>query len=71
MTVTHMNNVWQKVWLDVCHNFTGFEVEEAITRDIVQLASQAGLDELDVDDVEELLVSHWSRLINEELQELD
>ena len=62
---------WRKVWPDVCHDFTGFEVQESITRDIVQLANQAGLTAVDINDVEELLASHGSSLTNEELQELD
>ena len=51
---------WRKVWPDVCHHFTGFEVQESITRDIVQLANQAGLTAVDINDVEELLASHGS-----------
>lgn len=71
VTLICMNSAWLKEWPDVCHEFTGFEVEKAITRDIFQLASQVGLDEVDADNVEELLVSHGSSLSNEELQELD
>ena len=63
-----MNSARWKVWPYVCYEFTGFEVQESITRDIVQFANQARLIEVGFNDVEELLDSHGSCLTNEELQ---
>ncbi|XP_051885228.1 tigger transposable element-derived protein 1-like [Pristis pectinata] len=72
VTSVCMNNVWRKLWPEVCGDSVGCEEgEQVIISDIVQLAAQAGLDEVDADDVVELLRSHGDGLTNEELQELE
>lgn len=54
-----MNSVWWKVWLEACHEFLGCEdTEPVITSDIVQLANQTELKEVDVVSFKELLHSH-------------
>jgi hypothetical protein len=53
-----MNWVRRKVWEDCVQSFRGFEEPvEAIQENIVQLAKQIGLDELDSGDIQELMNS--------------
>jgi hypothetical protein len=54
-----MNSSWKKLWPESCHNFEGFEENEAaVANDIVELANQLGMDEVDIDNVQELLQPH-------------
>lgn len=62
--LTSINSAWQKMWTEVCYDSTGFEVEEATTR---ASSNQAGLDEVGVNNVEELLASYGKSLTSEEL----
>jgi hypothetical protein len=67
-----MDNSWKKLWPEACHDFRGFEENEAaVTNDIVELANQLGMDEVDIDNVQELSQSHQTSLTNEELVELE
>ncbi|KAG7171389.1 putative Tigger transposable element-derived protein 1-like 236 [Homarus americanus] len=43
---------------------------DAMNRDILSLARQAGFDELESEDVEDVLASHTEELTNEDLQQL-
>jgi hypothetical protein len=47
------------------------ENEVAVANNIVELANQLGMDEVDIDNVRELLQSHQTSLTNEELVELE
>jgi hypothetical protein len=59
--------VWKKP--KARNNFVGVE-EESVVQNIVELASEAGLEDVNDDDVEEWLQSHGESLINDELREL-
>lgn len=72
VTSNCMNGVWCKVWPEARYDFNRFDdASSDITRDIVNLASDAGMDEVNADDVEELLNSHGEKLTKEELEELE
>jgi hypothetical protein len=72
VTTNFMNSSWNKLWPETCHDFRGFEENEAaVVSDIVELANQLGMDEVDIDNVQELLQSHQTSLTNEELVELE
>nr|XP_042711711.1 tigger transposable element-derived protein 1-like [Chrysemys picta bellii] len=64
------NGVWHHAWLDAVHSFLGFDAIPALEQEIVKLAKDVGLAEVE-DDVQELLDSHNEQLTNEELIELD
>ena len=66
-----MNAVWKKVWPECVHNFTGFADVPLITSQIVDLAQEAGFEEVDEEDVDDLLESHAEPLSNEDLMELE
>jgi hypothetical protein len=62
VTTNCMNSSWKKLWPKACHDFGRFEENEAaVTNDIVLLANQLGMDEVDIDNVRELLQSHQRR----------
>ncbi|KAG7160465.1 putative Tigger transposable element-derived protein 1-like 221 [Homarus americanus] len=42
----------------------------SVNRDILSLAKQAGFDELESEDIEDVLASHIEELTNEDLQQL-
>ncbi|XP_066489716.1 tigger transposable element-derived protein 1-like [Tiliqua scincoides] len=72
VTSSCMNGVWCKMWPEACYDFNGFaDASSDITRDIVNLANEAGMDEVDAEDVEELLNSHGEELTKEELEEIE
>jgi hypothetical protein len=72
VTANCMNSSWKKLWSEACHDFRGFEENEAaVTSNIVELANQLGMDEVDIDNVQELLQSHQTSLTNEELVQLE
>jgi hypothetical protein len=72
VTTNCMSSSWKKLWPEACHDFGGFEANEAaIANDIVELANQLGMDDVDIDNVQELLQSHQTSLTNEELVELE
>ncbi|KAG7157451.1 Tigger transposable element-derived protein 7-like 59, partial [Homarus americanus] len=51
--------------------FPGFtDLVPAVNRDILSLARQAGFDELESEDIEDVLASHTEELTNEDLQQL-
>jgi hypothetical protein len=63
---------WKKLWLEACNDFRRFEdYEAAVANDIVELANQRGMDDVDIDNVQELLQSQQKSLTNEELVELE
>ena len=67
-----LNAAWRKIYPSAVHSFEGFvETEQAVMKEIVEMANQLGFDEVDEDDVQELLASHETPLTNEELLELD
>ena len=66
-----MNTVWCKAWPDVIHDFRRFDVIPGLQQDIVRLAHNVGLEEVDGDNVGELLGSHNEKLAKEYLMELD
>jgi hypothetical protein len=52
VTQVTVNGVWRKLWLECCNKFRGFEqTVKEIQREIVQLAHQAGFDEVDEADI--------------------
>jgi hypothetical protein len=61
--------VWKKLWPEARNNFVGVE-EKSVIQNIVELASETGLEDVTDDDVEEWLQSHGESLINDELREL-
>ena len=65
-----MNTVWCKAWPDVIHDFRRFDVIPGLQQDIVRLAHNVGLEEVDGDNVGELLGSHNEKLAKEYLMEL-
>jgi hypothetical protein len=72
VTINHMNSSWKKLWPEVCHNFRGFEENEAVVvNDIVEFANQLGMDEVDINNVWELLQSQLTSLTNKELVDLN
>ncbi|KAG7165650.1 putative Tigger transposable element-derived protein 1-like 229 [Homarus americanus] len=48
----------------------GLSLLSIVNRDILSLARQAGFDELESDDIEDVLASHREELTNEDLQQL-
>jgi hypothetical protein len=65
VTTNCMNSSWKKLWPQACHDFRRFEENEAaVANDIVELAIQLGMDEVDIGNVQELL---QTSLTNEEL----
>jgi Mg/Co/Ni transporter MgtE len=64
-----MNGLWKKLWPEVCGHLEDYE-EETVIHKIVELTSEAGLEGVNEDDVEELLQSHGESLINDELREI-
>ncbi|CAM2116375.1 unnamed protein product [Caretta caretta] len=66
-----MNGIWRCAWPDAVHSFIGFDAVPALKQEIVKLAKDVGLEEVEDDDVEELLESHAEQLTNEELTELN
>jgi hypothetical protein len=72
VTTNCMNSSWKKLWPETCHDFRRFEENEAaVVNDIVELANQLGMDEVDIDNVQELVQSHQTSPTNEELVELE
>jgi hypothetical protein len=72
VTTNFMNSSWNKLWLEACYDFRGFEENEVVVaNDIVELADQLGMDKVDIDNVQELLQSHQTGLTNEELVVLE
>ena len=71
VSVSTMNAVWKKVWPECVHNFTGFADVPLITSQIVDLAQEAGFEEVDEEDVDDLLESHAEPFSNEDLMELE
>jgi hypothetical protein len=62
VTTNCMNSSWKKLWPKVCHDFRGFEENEAaIANDIVELANQLGMDEVDIDNMQKLFQPHQQR----------
>jgi hypothetical protein len=59
VTTNFMNSSWNKLWPETCHNLRWLEENEAaVVNDIVELANQLGMDEVDIDNAQELLQSH-------------
>ncbi|KAG7177581.1 hypothetical protein Hamer_G008220 [Homarus americanus] len=57
VTSTCRNSDWQKVGPEACNCFVGFKVVElAIASDTIQLVNQVGVDEVNFNDAEELLM---------------
>jgi hypothetical protein len=72
VTTNCTNSSWKKLWPEACHDFRGFEENEAaVANDTVDVATQIGMDEVDINNVQELLQSHRTSLTNEELVELE
>uniref|UniRef100_K7EX90 HTH CENPB-type domain-containing protein n=1 Tax=Pelodiscus sinensis TaxID=13735 RepID=K7EX90_PELSI len=67
-----LNAVWRRIWPACVHEFREFDTEIAeAKKQIVALAHEAGLEEVDANDVQELLHSHGEELSIEELKLLD
>jgi hypothetical protein len=67
-----MNACWKNLWPKMVRDFTGFKkVIDEIQYKSVQLSNQAGFDEVDKDDVEDILASHGNELANELIQLLE
>jgi hypothetical protein len=64
-----MYGLWKKLWPEAGSNLEEVE-EETIIHNIVKLASEAELDGVNEDDVQELPQSHGASLANDELREL-
>lgn len=66
-----MTSAWKKIMPQSC---AGTENDDerpsSVIENIVQLANEIGLEEVNEDDVEELLQSHGEELTNEELEEI-
>ena len=71
ITLTNMNRVWKNIWPEcTTDDFLGESVPE-IKQEIVEMAREAGFNEVEIDDVIELLDSHGRDLSNDDLVELN
>nr|XP_006114880.1 tigger transposable element-derived protein 1-like [Pelodiscus sinensis] len=67
-----LNAVWHRIWPACVHEFREFDTEISEAKmQIVALAHEAGLEEADATDVQELLDSHGEELSIDELKLLD
>jgi hypothetical protein len=67
-----MKRSWKNIWLDACNDSNNSEENVTpIINDIIHLANQLGMDEVDSGKVQELLQSYETGLTNEELMELE
>ncbi|KAK4326641.1 hypothetical protein Pmani_002851 [Petrolisthes manimaculis] len=67
-----LNGVWKKVCPQFVHDFTGFDIASTVSksnRECLAKAIEAGFDDLEENDIDELLDSHTVELTNEELLE--
>jgi hypothetical protein len=67
-----MNGTWKKLWPECVNNFKGFEEGACnLTKDIVRLAHDAGLQDVEEIHVNEMNNEDNNELTNQELMELD
>ncbi|XP_064103302.1 tigger transposable element-derived protein 1-like [Macrobrachium nipponense] len=69
-----LNGVWKHLCPQLVHDFVGFDISENIykaSKECLVKAKEAGFDELEEKDIEELLESHREELTNEELLEME
>uniref|UniRef100_UPI00358DF661 tigger transposable element-derived protein 1-like isoform X2 n=1 Tax=Myxine glutinosa TaxID=7769 RepID=UPI00358DF661 len=71
LSASTMSGVWRNVWPECVHYLKDFVDLPAIRTQIVDLAKEAGFNEVDEDDVGELLESHGEDLTNDDLIQLD
>ncbi|KAK4310882.1 hypothetical protein Pmani_017593 [Petrolisthes manimaculis] len=67
-----LNGVWKNVCPQFVHDFTGFDIASTVSksyRECLAKAIEAGFDDLEKNDIDELLDSHTVELTNEELLE--
>ncbi|XP_072121835.1 tigger transposable element-derived protein 1-like isoform X1 [Mobula birostris] len=72
--VSTMNGAWKNIWPECINNFSGFppaESAEKVTRDIVELANEAGFEDVVEGDVIHLLDSYEDYLSDEDLMLLE
>lgn len=72
ITERSLKGVWKKIWPDLSKSEDiGHSVDmDEIVEEIVELAKQTGLDEVNVEDVEEIVQETAASLSNDELKEL-
>lgn len=72
ITKTSLKGVWKNIWPDLSKSEDiGHSVDmDEIVEEIVELAKQSGLDEVNVEDVEEMVQETAASLSNDELKEL-
>ena len=69
---TNMNRVWLKIWPECIGDFLGFEQPiNEVHEQIVGLAHHAGLIEVEVEGVMELLESPGEELSNDDLMQME
>lgn len=70
VSISCLNSAWKNIWPQVAHNFQGFDEEQEMNEQIIDLGRKLGL-EVDENDIEELIEDHGRELSTEELQELE
>jgi hypothetical protein len=70
VSVNCLTGVWLEFLPQYVHLFAGFEPVENMLEDVRRLAQEAGLDEVRVEHVKELLDSHGQQQSNADLKEL-
>ena len=69
-----LNGVWKHLCPQLVYNFVGFDIQEnvlKVNKESLDKAREAGFDELEQNDIDELLESHREELTNEELFEME
>jgi hypothetical protein len=65
-----LNGAWRRLLPEFTHDFTLFGPAEDSDDDFSRLAQEAGLDDVTVEDVTELLNSHGQELFNRNMEKL-